>query len=160
VFRAPLPGDLFRFIRIVRFGGPLLEKEGGEDDVEPHLQELAFPILTGCLPEVPAGKIPPVVDQRFAVNFLIVIEDVEAGHRLCGPQSEEHHEQHQRKPVVPQKALHGEPPISRPKAWAPIPARSSVNARCCATISASTMDSARSSHFPAMPSVNPAAACR
>lgn len=65
---------LSTFARFLRNCGPFLEKEGREQDVRPHLEKFAFPVLEDAFQEMAANQIARETDSVSAVVLLLLVE--------------------------------------------------------------------------------------
>lgn len=94
--------DGFLFIGVPGFGRAALKEEDGQNDVEAHLQELAFPILEDSLAERAAGEVGGQSDRGLAVLDPLLILMQPAGKGLADEEDSKEGEEDDGETVVPE----------------------------------------------------------
>src|SRR5687767_13525596 len=96
-------GILIHFVLTVgflRFRGSFLEEEHGEDHVEPHLQELALPVLEDRLAEFAGLQKLGVRDLVSAVLPLLFVVDLPSAPTMSNERDEEKKDENDRQAIV------------------------------------------------------------
>jgi hypothetical protein len=74
-----IPIDHLLACQLFRFRGPLLSEDGGQQHIDPHLQEFALPILGDGLPEMARPQVLAVGDGGLSVPLPLLIVLAMAG---------------------------------------------------------------------------------
>src|SRR5829696_188448 len=96
------------FIWVIRFGRAFLKEEDGEDHVEAHLEELAFPVFEDGFPKMIAAEVTGKALSRPAVLAIFFSMDSPAADRLAAKKENKNKEKNDREAVVPPEAFHAE----------------------------------------------------
>src|SRR5919109_4328626 len=70
---AGIPVDRLPAFQLFRFRGPFLAEEGGQQYIDPQLQEFAFPILSDGLPEMARPEVSAIGDGGLFVLLPLFI---------------------------------------------------------------------------------------